>query len=83
MKRALVAVSATLTLALGLSAQASAATPNATASCSAKISASLAGQAGARADIALGVIEETQSLGLPPGAFQSEVAVAHQPLEVC
>jgi hypothetical protein len=81
MKRSLVVVFATLALVLGLSGQASAAAPQ--ASCAAKISSSLAGQPGERAEIAHTVKVDSASEGVPPGAFQSEVAHSHQPLEEC
>jgi hypothetical protein len=83
MKRSLLAVFATLALALGWSASASAATANLNASCVGKIGSSLAGLPGDRAEIAHIVKVEAQDKGLPPGAFQSEVAHRHQPLAGC
>ena len=84
MKRSLVAVSATMTLALGLSPAGSAAAANPPASCTGVVGASIAGQPGARAEIAYGFVVEAQSEGVhPPGFFQSEWSQLHQPLEGC
>jgi hypothetical protein len=81
MKRSLLAVSATLTFALGLSSPASAANPP--ASCAGVVGASIAGQPGARAEIALGFVAEAHSGGGSPGGLQSEWSQLHQPLEGC
>jgi hypothetical protein len=84
MKRSLLAVSATLALALGSSPAASAATANPPASCPGQVGASVAGQPGARAEIAHGFIGEAQSEGVhPPGFFQSEWSRLNQPLAGC
>ncbi len=83
MKRILLVVFTTLVLVLGLSGPASAATVNPHASCSAKLSASFAGQPGARAEVSHGARAEANSIGLTLGDFQSEVAHSHQPLEAC
>jgi hypothetical protein len=84
MKRSLLVVLATLVLALGLSSAASAATASPDASCAGTVGASLAGQPGARAEVAHGFVTEAQSEGVhPPGFFQSEWSQLDQPLEGC
>jgi hypothetical protein len=83
MKRALLAVLATLALVLGLSGPASAVSPDPHASCSAKLSARFAGQPGARAEVSHAAKAEANSIGLTLGDFQSEVAREHLPLEQC
>ena len=84
MRRSLLAVSATLALPLGLSPAGSAAAADLPASCSGMVGASIAGQAGARAEIAHGFIAETRSEGVhPPGFYESEWSQMHEPLEGC
>jgi hypothetical protein len=84
MKRSLLAVSATVALTLGLSPAASAATANPPASCAGVVGASVAGQPGARAEIAHGFVAEAHSDGgHTPGDLQSEWSRLHQPLEGC
>jgi len=83
MGRSLLVLCASLALALGLSVPASAATVNPHASCSAKLSASFAGQPGARAEVSHEARAEANSIGLTLGDFQSEVAHSHQQLEAC
>jgi hypothetical protein len=84
MKRSLVAVSATMTLALGLSPAGTAAAATPPASCAGVVGASVAGQPGVRAEIAHSFVAEAQSEGVhPPGFFQSEWSRLHQPLEGC
>ena len=84
MKRSLLVVLATLALALGLSSAASAATASPDASCAGRVGASLAGQPGARAEVAHGFVTEAQSEGVhPPGFFQSEWSQLDQPMEGC
>jgi hypothetical protein len=83
MRRGLVAVSATLTVWFALVAPASAASPDPHASCSAKLSSSVAGEPGARAEISHQARAEANSIGLTLGDFQSEVAHAHVALEFC
>ena len=84
MRRSLLAGSATLALALGLSPAGSAATANPPASCAGVVSASIAGQPGARAEIAHGFVAEAHSGDAhTPGSLQSEWSQLHQPLEGC
>ena len=57
---------------------------NPPASCAGVVGASVAGQSGARAEIAHGFVAEAHSEGVhPPGDFQSEWSQLHQPLEGC
>jgi len=74
---------ATVVASVALVAPASAATPNSHSSCSAKLSASFAGEPGARAEVSQGARAEANSLGLTLGDFQSEVAHAHVAFEFC
>ena len=84
MRRSLLAVFATLALALGLVPPGSAAGADPPASCAGVVGTSIAGQPGARAEIAHGFVAEAQSEGVhPPGFFQSEWSQLHQPLEGC
>jgi len=84
MRRSLLAVFATLALALGLVPAGSAAGADPPASCAGVVGTSIAGQPGARAEIAHGFLAEAQSEGVhPPGFFQSEWSQQHQPLGGC
>ena len=83
MRRSLLAVSASLALPLGLSPAGSAAAADLPASCPGMVGASIAGQPGARAEIAHGFVAEAQSEPHPPGFFQSEWSRLDQPLEGC
>jgi hypothetical protein len=75
---------ATAVVSLALVAPASAATADPHASCAGTVYASLAGQAGARTEIAHGFIAEAHSEGAhTPGGLQSEWSRLHQPLEGC
>ena len=75
---------ATAVVSLALVAPASAATADPHASCAGTVYASIAGQAGARADIQfLNVFPDAAAEGKPPGALQSGFSQFHQPLEEC
>ena len=75
---------ATAVLSLALVAPASAATADPHASCAGTVYASLAGQAGARAERQfLYTVPDAAAYGAPPGALQSEFSQYHQPLEEC
>jgi hypothetical protein len=75
MKRSLLAVLATLALVLGVSGPASAAAPP--ASCQGLAASSLAGQAGARADVVQGVFEEAGGPGATAGFLFSDFSRFH------
>jgi len=75
MKRILLAVFATLALALGLSAPASAS--NSHSSCSGLVASSVAGDAGARAEIQLDIFQTALEDNKTPGAVASEFSQFH------
>jgi len=84
MKRVLLAASTALALVLGSSGPASAADANFHASCAGHASSSVAGQAGARAEIQFGAFEDAAEHGITVGALQSEFARFHDgSAEVC
>jgi hypothetical protein len=71
-----------LALMLGLSGPALAANPQ--ASCAGLVSSSVAGDAGARAEIQFGAFAEAEELGITVGALQAEFARFHdRSAEVC
>jgi hypothetical protein len=75
---------ATAVVSLALVAPASAATADPHASCAGTVYASIAGQAGARAEIQfLYVFPDAAAYGVPPGVLQSGFSQYHQPLEEC
>jgi hypothetical protein len=74
----------TAVVSLALVAPASAATADPHASCAGTVYSSLAGQAGARAEIQfLHTFPDADGYGVLPGALQSEFSRYHQPLEEC
>jgi hypothetical protein len=81
-RHALVAILGAAALSLGLSAPASAASPQ--ASCSGLAASSVAGQAGARAEIQRDIFETANDDGVTPGAVVSEFSHDHLgSAEVC
>jgi hypothetical protein len=81
-KRATLAVLATLTLVLGLTGPALAVSPQ--ASCQGLAGSSLAGQPGAFAQERVDAFAEAASLGITPGALTSEFSRHHEgSVEAC
>ena len=75
---------AAVVLSLALVGPASAASADPHASCAGTVYASIAGQAGARADIQfLYVFPDAAAYGITPGALQSGFSQYHQTLEEC
>jgi hypothetical protein len=85
MKRSFLSISATLALALGLSVPASAATADPHASCAGLVGPYHASQGpGTHAQVALDVVAEAQSQGLPPGSTFGGFAQFHDgTAEIC
>jgi hypothetical protein len=85
MKRSFLSISATLALALGLSVPASAATADPHASCAGLVGPYHASQGpGTHAQVALDVVAEAQSQGMPPGATFGGFAHFHDgTAEIC
>jgi hypothetical protein len=78
------AVLATALVSLALVAPALGATADPHASCAGTVYSSLAGEAGARAEIQfLHTFPDAAAYGVPPGALQSGFSQYHQPLEEC